>query len=147
MFFGDLRVPWEVLFIIYEVWGSPGSKRSQNGVKNRKKRTRIAGQAFGTNASRRVALVQNASLGLALRTKRHSPSGVGPCPSGVGPCLSNSSMARRSTQIFEALRGFRAQHFMHTWSKIMKIHAYIEHKDVWLHTSLHAYIKCTYIVE
>ena len=147
MFSGDLRVPGVVLFIIYEVWGSPGSKRSQNGVKNRKKRTRIAGQAFGTNASRRVALVQNASLGLALRTKRHSPSGVGPCPSGVGPCLSNSSMARRSTQIFEALRGFHARNLMHTWSKIMKIHAYIEHKDVWLHTSLHAYIKCTYMIE
>ena len=147
MFSGDLKVFGEVLFIIYEVWGSPGSKRSQNGVKNRKKRTRIAGQAFGTNASRRVALVQNASLGLALRAKRHSPSGVGPCPSGVGPCLNNSSMARRSTQIFEALRGFHARNLMHTWSKIMKIHAYIEHKDVWLHTSLHAYIKCTYIVE
>ena len=141
MFSGDLRVPGVVLFIIYEVWGSPGSKRSQNGVKNRKKRTRIAGQAFGTNASRRVALVQNASLRVALRTKRHSPSGVGPCPSGVGPCLNNSSMARRSTQIFEALRGFRARNFMHTWLKIMKIHAYIKHKDVWFHTSSHAYIK------
>ena len=38
MFSGDLKLPYGVLFIIYEVWGSPGSIRSQNRLKIAEKR-------------------------------------------------------------------------------------------------------------